>query len=166
MKVPLVLFAVTGGSESLPAQPQEQLRVKTMLLFDCAVSSETDQTKNVQLEVSYIAYANDPRYQVNFKDPAHVLFKRPGWAPKGEFVLARLTTDGHLFAWLGKRTEESPFSEIETVVRVTPAKDGGVKSTLSLEHFVSDESSGSKVETFRGECDSLSGKAAWERYQN
>src|SRR3954466_16248133 len=93
-------IAALASPESLSAQQQEQLRLTSVLYYDCAVSSETDPAKHFQLGVSYLVYADDTSYQVNFQDPAQVLFNPPGWAPKGEFALARRTTDGRLFECL------------------------------------------------------------------
>jgi hypothetical protein len=159
-------IAALAIPESLSAQQQEQLKLTTVLYYDCAVSSETESAKHFQLGVSYLVYADDPSYQVNFHDPARVLFNRPGWAPKGEFALARRTTDGRLFAWLGKSTEGRSFPQIETTLELTPAKNAGGKATLELIRFVGDNSGISRIESYAGECDALSGKAAWERYQN
>lgn len=159
-------LAAVAASQGLSGQEPaaEQLRITKALHFDCGLTSEKEVTKPIALEVLYVMYADDPNYQVNFKDSTGALFGRSGWAPKGHFALARTIEDGRLFVWLGKREEGLP-PQIDTTVQVTPTSDRPGLANIIILRFRDDDRSEATAESFGGSCKVLTGKAAWDASQ-
>lgn len=162
---PILFLAALANAPVEWPKEQETLRLKTALYFDCDVAPQGDPAKLFSLDVSFLVYAENDAYQVNFRDPSRILFKNTGWAPKEQFSLARLTADGRLFVWNGV-TKKGASTTIEKTVEITPSSSGGAQSRLVLVRFTSEASGGSTAETFTGNCTSLSGKAALEKYQS
>lgn len=147
------------------AQGQETLRLSKALYFDCAISATKDPAKLVDFDVSYVVYADQPgRPQVNFLDPTKVFFQQTGWAAEGRFALSRLTSDGRLFVWLGQFREPG-LPQIDQTIELTPDSAQAEQAGISVRHFTENDNGIVLPREFAGVCQTLTGKGAWDRFQ-
>jgi hypothetical protein len=163
LAAPVISGLALVSTNALAQQPQT-FTLSKGLYFDCTVAPISDRSKSFELDLSYFVYRDRPdRPQVNFYDPTNLLQEPTGWAPKGHFVLSRLTSDGRLFVWFGQSPAALPT--ITAVAEVDPVSGDGQKATLTLIHFNDAVDSTVTTETVVGHCQTLSGKEAWDRFQ-
>jgi hypothetical protein len=160
--LPFVICGVCILSEGAFAQAQETVQLSQSLYFDCAVAPDAG-TKPVELDASYFVYADRPQPQVNFYDPTRLITDGTGWASAGHFALSRLTADGQLFVWLGQNAKNAQ-PQIDAVVELKPTNPDNEHAAIYVTRF-EDAQGAISTRTFEGTCDTLSGKAAWDSFQ-
>jgi hypothetical protein len=160
-----LLFAWVPVAALAASEEETTFQLSKTLYFDCTVWSDHEPGKKYELDISYLLYPEQPGAQVNFRDPSKLVSTQTGWAPKDHFVFSRQIADRELFIWKG-RTDENSFPYVTSTFELAPKPDDASRVTLSMARFMDTNARTVSVERFKGECGSLSGKAAWDRYQN
>jgi hypothetical protein len=159
------LAAVAASVLAQPAfaQQPEPFVLKSGLYFACTVAPVGAQAQPVPLDITYFVFGDRPRPDINFFDPSRLITQGTGVVSKKHFALSRLTSDGRLFVWLG-RSEEGSAPDVDTALEVSPDPRSGDRTSVSVTHF-DDQTGVVSAKSFAGNCEKLSGKPAWDRYQ-
>jgi hypothetical protein len=151
------------------AQPavakEETFNLDKALYFDCTISSDQDPAKIHEMDVTYFVYADKPGPQLNFFDPSKLVSDQSGWAQKDHFLLFRQVSDRELFIWQGRSIKgSSPL--VDSTFELTPKMSEPSRAALVVTRFTEGNAGAIVARKFKGECGTLSGKAAWDLYQN
>jgi len=160
----LTFFAIAAPADVGSAAPQQTFVLSKGLLFDCRIAPAAEQAKSVPFEVSYFVFGDRVGPQVNFYDPSKLITDQTGWMGKDHFVLSRVVSDGRLFAWVGQSPAGLP-PQVDALIEIEPTIGSPTRASISLTRFVVDGQQSVSTQAFGGNCESLSGKAAWDHFQ-
>ena len=152
-----------GSSQSATAK-EETFILSKGLYFDCTISSDQEPAKIHKLHITYFVYADKPGPQVNFFDPSTLVSDRTGWAPKEHFVLSRQVSDRELFIWRGQ-SKKGSVPQVDSTFELTPKVAEPSRAAMVVTRFTDGDGGAISVLRYKGECGTLSGKAAWDRYR-
>ena len=156
--------ALFMASQSAVAQPETH-RLSKAMYSDCSINPDQEPSKSFEFDVTYFVFAGEPGPQVNFFDPSKLMSKQTGWMPKGHFVLDRVISDRELFLWKGRASGTS-LPQIDGTIELTPASGDATRTNMFVTLFADGNAGAVSMQKFKGTCGMLSGKAAWDRYQN
>lgn len=149
----------------LAAQGQAVLPSKA-LYYDCSISAGDDPERILDLDISVLPSANATLTpQVNFRDPAKIIYPTTGWVPKGIFVLTSTTPDRRMFIWVGGSTDGTTPKMIANLELGQPVESNG-RLDISLVRFRTADDGVSSAKKYSGNCGFQSGEAAYNRYSN